>query len=191
MKTIRAILFLLIVPVLLTAQDMSSNVQRSLFADYKANRVGDAITILVVESSQASNQAEKSAGRSSDVGLSANGQVGDNGIPEVDFGISSGNDFRGSGSTRTTGMVKTRISATIDSVYANGNLRIHGNRRIVINGEEQEVSISGIVRSLDIAGDNTVYSYNISDAEIVFEGSGLISRSQNPGWLTKIFHWLF
>lgn len=191
MKTTRALFFLFIIPVLLNAQDMRNYAQRSLFADYKANRAGDAITILVVESSQASNQAEKSSGRRSDIGLSANGQVGENGIPEIDFGISSGNDFKGSGSTRTTGMVKTRISATIDSVFANGNLKIRGSRRIVINGEEQEVSISGIVRSPDIAGDNTVYSYNISDAEIIFEGSGMISRSQNPGWLTKIFHWLF
>jgi flagellar basal body L-ring protein FlgH len=36
-----------------------------------------------------------------------------------------------------------------------------------------------------------VYSYNISDATIVFEGDGSVSRVQGPGWLTKLLHWLF
>jgi len=48
-----------------------------------------------------------------------------------------------------------------------------------------------LVRTSDISSANTVYSYNISDAEIVFEGSGMIDRNTSPGWLTKIFHWLF
>jgi flagellar L-ring protein precursor FlgH len=88
-------------------------------------------------------------------------------------------------------MVKTKISARVDSVLANGNLRINGSRRIVINGEEQTMKVNGIVRVSDIQADNTVYSYNISDADIEFEGSGMIERSQSPGWLTKLFHWLF
>ena len=77
------------------------------------------------------------------------------------------------------------------SVLANGNMRITGNRKISINGEEQTILIHGIVRASDITADNTVLSYNISDAEIVIEGSGLIDNAQKPGWLTKLFHWLF
>jgi flagellar L-ring protein precursor FlgH len=70
-------------------------------------------------------------------------------------------------------------------------LFITGSRLISINGEEQKVFISGVVRVADIAADNTIKSYNISDAEIVLEGSGMIDRMQSPGWLTKLFHWLF
>jgi len=68
---------------------------------------------------------------------------------------------------------------------------IKGSRKIVINGEEQLVSIRGVVRYSDISSDNSVLSYNISDAEISFEGSGIIDDSQKPGWLTKFFHWIF
>jgi flagellar L-ring protein precursor FlgH len=154
--------------------------------------VGDAVTIIVIESSQAINQAETQAGRSSDIGFGASGSMdGDPMIPSVDLGINSNNDFKGSGSTKSSGSVKTKISATIDSVYTNGNLKISGSRKITINGEEQLVKISGVVRSIDIQSDNSVYSYNISDAEIAFEGSGMIDRNQSPGWLTKLFHWLF
>ena len=172
-------------------QDMRQNSFQSLFADQKANRIGDAITIIVLESSQASNNAETSTGKKSDLGFNATGSVGSSTIPKTDIGIGSNNDFTGSGSTKTTGMVQTKISATIDSVLANGNLVIKGSRKISINGEEQTIFIKGVVRSSDIQADNSVYSYNISEAEIVFEGSGMIDNAQHPGWLTKFFHWIF
>lgn len=189
MKT--QIFIAMILSSVLFSQDMRNNSGRSLFSDQKAAFIGDAITILVVESSLASNNAQTSTGRDSDVGLNVSGGVGNTKIPQVDFGLGSGNKFSGSGSTKTTGVIKAKISATIDSVLANGNLFIRGSKKIVINGEEQVIKIKGIVRTSDIMADNSVLSYNISESEILFEGSGLIDKSQSPGWLTKFFHWLF
>lgn len=178
--------------IIITAQDMRENSFRSLFSDQKANKLGDAITILVMEASEAANNAQTSAGRSSEIGFGASGTLdGEDMVPSSSLDIGSNNDFSGSGSTKSSGMVKTRITATIDSVLDNGNLFITGNRLISINGEEQKVFIRGIVRVADIASDNTVKSYNISDAEIILEGGGMIDRMQSPGWLTKLFHWLF
>ena len=191
MLKITFISLFLILAVNVFPQDMRQNSFQSLFADQKANRIGDAITIIVLESSQASNNAETSTGKKSDLGFNASGGVGSSTIPNTDVGIGSNNDFTGSGSTKTTGMVQTKISATIDSVLANGNLVIKGSRKISINGEEQTIFIKGVVRSSDIQADNSVYSYNISEAEIVFEGSGMIDNAQHPGWLTKFFHWIF
>lgn len=173
------------------AQNMRQNAFSSLFSDQKASRVGDAITIVVVEFSQASNNAQTTTGRSSDIGLSANGSLAGSDLPGTDVSLGLKNDFKGSGSTKTSGMVKTKISATIDSVLDNGNLMIKGSRKIVINGEEQTIFIKGIVRTTDIDPNNSVLSYNISEAEIRIEGSGRIADSQSPGWLTKLFHWLF
>ncbi|MFA6596779.1 MAG: flagellar basal body L-ring protein FlgH [Ignavibacteriaceae bacterium] len=191
MKNILIISFVLMFSALLYSQEMRQNAFKSLFSDQKANKVGDAITILVVESSQASNNAETQASRSSSLSLTAKGQVGKTAVPGADLGLGTNNEFSGSGATKTTGMIKTKISATIDSVLQNGNLLVRGSRKIVINGEEQIVKIKGIVRSSDIAADNSVLSYNISEAEIEFTGSGLIERSQSPGWITKFFHMLF
>ena len=101
------------------------------------------------------------------------------------------NQFKGGGSSSAGGLVKTTMSVVIDSVLNNGSVRIKGSRKISINGEDQNVTIKGFIRTSDITSGNTVYSYNISEAEIVFEGSGMIDRSTSPGWLTKLFHWLF
>ncbi len=170
------------------AQDMRQNIFSSLFSDQKANKIGDAITILVIESSQASNNAETSTGRTSDLGFTQKMQ---DGTPGTGITIGSNNNFKGSGFTKTQGIVRTKISATVDSVLANGNLVIKGERKIIINGQEQKVFIKGIVRISDIAPDNSVLSYNISNAEIVFSGEGSINSSLSPGWLTKFFHWIF
>jgi flagellar L-ring protein precursor FlgH len=185
------VLILSLTVIKISAQDMRKNSDFSLFADQKASRIGDAITIFVVESSQASNNAEKTAGRSSDLGFGLSGEVSESALPNVDVNIGSNNEFSGSGSTKTSGLIRTKISATIDSVLQNGNLLVRGSRKLVINGEEQTIFIKGIVRTSDIMADNSVLSYNLSDAEIVFEGTGMIRDSQDPGWLTKFFHWIF
>lgn len=176
---------------ILFAQDMRQNSFSSLFSDQKAAHVGDAITILVVESSQASNDAETSAGRTSSLGLSGQANVGNAAGQGGSVSLGTNNDFKGSGSTKTTGMIQTKISATVDSVLQNGNMIIKGSRKISINGEEQTIFIKGLVRASDIMPDNSIMSYNIAEAEITFKGDGMINKVQSPGWLTKFFHWIF
>jgi flagellar L-ring protein FlgH len=169
------------------AQDFRENVNRSLFSDQKANRIGDAVTILVVEALSASNDAKTSSSRGSDLSISASGGS----LPLTGGSIGTSNQFKGEGATASRGSVRAKVSARVDSVLANGNLVVKGNRKIVINGEEQSMMISGIIRPSDIQADNSVYSYNISDAQILFEGSGIVARANGPGWLTKFLHWLF
>lgn len=175
----------------LLAQDMRSSISRSLFADEKASRLGDVITILVVEASSASNNAKTSTTRESDISLNGSGKVGAKPLPDAGMNIGTGNKFNGEGSTTSQGSVRAKITARIDSVLTNGNLFINGSRTISVNGEDQLIKISGIVRPTDVQFDNSVYSYNIADATIVFEGNGMIDRAQGPGWITKLFHWLF
>lgn len=182
---------LLIFTAISYSQNMRQNAYFSLFSDQKATYVGDAITIIVVESSLATNKAQTKSGRQSDLSFDASGEVLKNTVPPLNVGIGSNNEFQGSGSTESSGMIQTKISATIDSVLTNGNLVIRGSKKITINGEEQLINIKGIVRTSDVRADNSVLSYNISDAEISFEGTGLIDDAQSPGWLTKFFHWIF
>ncbi len=191
MKNKLIIIFLLTASCIF-AQDMRQNAFSSLFSDQKASKVGDAVTIIVMESSQASNDAQTSTGRTSNLGLSGKANLG-NAVnpPSADVNLGTTNNFSGTGSTKTEGMVQTKISATVDSVLANGNLVINGDRKITINGEEQTVFIKGVVRPSDINPDNSVLSYNIADAQIVFTGKGSINSSQSPGWLTKFLHWIF
>ncbi len=179
-----------LVTALVNGQDMRRNAAFSLFSDNKATQVGDAITIVVLESTQASNNAATTAGRKSDLSLDLSANTGTK-ATAVNGELKTGNDFSGQGSTQTSGTISTRISATVDSILANGNLVISGNKKISINGEDQVINIRGIVRTSDIQPDNSVLSYNISNAEITFKGDGIINSAQKPGLITKFLHWLF
>lgn len=187
----KVMMLILLTAGLTMAQSYSKYAKYSLFADEKASEVGDIITIWVVESSRASNNAQTAGSRMSDLSFSGSASMTNLSLPAVDGSVGTGNDFSGKGGTETSGMVRTKISATVDSVLANGNLRIKGKRKISINGEEQTIIISGIIRPSDIRGQNVVESSNISNASITIEGSGMIDRMQSPGWITKLFHWLF
>ncbi len=191
MKHVMLMILMVLLAAVAQGQDMRQNAARSLFADQKATRIGDAVTILVVETSTASNDASTTSSRQSNITFNASGQTGSSSMPQVGLGIGTGNDFKGSGSTSTNGNIRAKLSARIDSVFANGDLWIDGTRTITVNGEEQTIKISGLVRPSDIAADNSVYSYNIADARISFEGNGIVSRAQGPGWITKLLHWLF
>ena len=174
------------------AQDLRENFARSLFADQKANRVGDAVTILVVEAASASNNTQSSTSRASTLGLTGSANLNSTATsPSIGANLGTTNTFQGQGTTSSVGSITAKISARVDSLAANGNMWINGSRVISINGENQVIKVSGIIRPSDVQADNSVYSYNISDAKIVLEGNGVISNAQSPGWFTKFFHWLF
>jgi flagellar L-ring protein precursor FlgH len=156
MKRLIIILVITVFTFAMNAQDMRQNAYASLFSDQKANRQGDAITIIVLESTQASNNSETNAGRKSDVGFGFSGGMDKTSLPNVNVKMGSNNDFSGQGSTQTTGNIRTKISATVDTVLANGNLVIRGSKKITINGEEQTILVKGIVRPSDISPDNAV-----------------------------------
>jgi flagellar L-ring protein FlgH len=191
MKIIRYGILLIVLMVNLSAQDMRLNSNRSLFADQKASRIGDAVTILVVEASSASNDSRTATSRESNLSLASSGKNNGTTLLDVGASLGTGNSFKGEGATETKGSVRAKISARVDSLFSNGDLWISGSRTISINGEDQLIKISGIVRPSDIQADNSVFSFNISDANILFHGKGMINDNQEPGWLTKFFHWIF
>jgi len=73
----------------------------------------------------------------------------------------------------------------------NDQLKLEGQRKVVINGEEQTTVLSGVVRRTDILSDNTVFSYLISDATISFKGRGVVDQASKPGYISRFINWLF
>ena len=167
------------------------NPSSSLFADYKASRVGDAVTVIVTEQNSASKDASTNTSRTSTINASGSGNVGSRNLPSAGLQVGTDNEFKGSGSTSETGSMKAVISARVVKVDEYGNLEISGSRLISVNGQDQIIRISGTIRPSDIQPDNTISSTYISDAKIIFEGKGSIDQSQSPGLLTRLFHWLF
>ncbi|MGM0369041.1 MAG: flagellar basal body L-ring protein FlgH, partial [Bacillota bacterium] len=73
----------------------------------------------------------------------------------------------------------------------NGNLKIAGTKELDINGEKQQIEITGSVRPADIEADNTVESRYLANVNINYSGKGIVGDKQDPGILSRIFNWLF
>ena len=169
-----------------------------LFADRKAMRVNDILTVIIDEKTNLSSSAKKSlASQNLDNFGVANwqGNAGTvdklNSITNLSFGVNSNNAFSGSGSIKRNDTFSTTITARIVKVLANGNYFIMGQKEILVNGEKQIIKISGVVRPYDIDETNTIHSKYISDAKIYYETQGDIDRSTTKPWGSKILEALW
>lgn len=161
----------------------------SMFADQKARRPGDLVTIIILERSQASQEAQTSTRQDASVNLGPGTGLLQTMIPLI--GASGGDNANARGSTTRGGSIQARMTTRVVEILPSGNMRIEGRQMIVVNGEEQEILVSGVVRPRDIAPDNSVLSTYVADAVITFTGQGPLGDKQEPGILTKLFNWLF
>ncbi len=159
---------------------------RSLVAESKAQRVGDVLTVVVQESASATSSADLSSQRN----FTVSAQVGSSqvGTHSATAGTGSGND--GTGRTQRSGRLLAQLSVRVMDVMQNGDLVVAGQQSLQINGEEQLITLSGLVRQRDIAENNTVLSSRIAEARIRFDGEGFVTDQSKPGWLGKLFNFL-
>jgi flagellar L-ring protein precursor FlgH len=157
-----------------------------LTAEYKALRVGDVLTVIVQESATATSTTDLHGQRSFNVAAQAGKSQPLNHSGAA--GTSSNSD--GVGSTERSGKLLAQISVRVTQVNANGDLNVSGAQSLKINGEQQLITLSGVVRPRDIAADNTVLSSRIAEARIRFDGKGFVSDQSKPGWLARFFAFL-
>jgi flagellar L-ring protein precursor FlgH len=78
----------------------------------------------------------------------------------------------------------------VTEVLRNGDLRVEGRREVVVNSEKQVMTLTGVVRRVDVDTRNTVLSTVIADAKIEYAGLGVVDDVQRPGWLVRILDWI-
>jgi len=175
-----------------------------LFINPKARKVGDIVTIKIVESSSASNKATTNTSRDSSItaGIESFFNAEKRYPSDQPFfnpfsaaAVKGGlkNSFAGAGTTQRSGDLTAYITARVTEELPNGNLVIVGTREVAVNNETQFISLSGVVRPRDVSSDNVILSTYIADARISYSGKGVVNGPQRPGWMTRIldFVWPF
>lgn len=159
---------------------------RSLTAAAKAMHVGDALTVIVQEAATASSTADLRAQRS----FTVSGRAGTSNGETHSGSAGTGSESDGIGRTQRSGRLLAQLSVRVTEVNENGDLHVSGQQQLRINGEEQLITLSGLVRPNDISDANTVLSSRIAEARIEFAGKGFVSSQSKPGWLARVFTWL-
>jgi flagellar L-ring protein precursor FlgH len=168
--------------------------QSGYLEDTRALRVGDIVLVRINEKADAeggattnlSKETNRSAGVEALLGLVPAIQKA---YPNIDpkelMSMASSYDFAGEGKTQRAGSLKGVIGVKVKQELPNGDLFVEGTKVVMINYEEQHLYISGVIRSSDIAPDNSVDSSLVADARVEFTGRGDIDDQVERGWLTK------
>ena len=165
--------------------------ERSMFADHKASRVGDILTIVVNEAVDASNSQSNKTSRSSSVADSVTSFLYPttglhNGVLPSIAATGAGSNS-GGGDISNKQSLASRAAVLVTDTLPNGNMVIEGVRVVTFNGETQYVVLHGLVRADDVASDNTVQSSNIAGARVEFIAEGALTDAQKRGWLAKVY----
>ena len=162
--------------------------QRSLYQDYKAQRIGDVITIVLQENISGSSNTDF-RNRSNTAGSAQGGISGNlpNFLPV--FGANAQVNYQSDDQNRSvqSNLLRGTLSARVEDVAPNGDLLIRGERSTEINGEFHKLTIKGFVRSQDIDVNNNVASFRIANAEITYLKKQDPEHMKNrPGLVKKI-----
>jgi flagellar L-ring protein precursor FlgH len=156
----------------------------SLFADLKASGVGDIVVVLVMESASAKKNATTKTSKTSMKEIQSS-------FNPIKGSLETDSAHNGSGSTSRSGEITASVPAMVTQVLPNGNLLVMGKRDLIINKDKETISVRGILRREDITSTNTVLSTQLAEAQIQYEGDGLIDQQQRPGFLGRILDWLW
>jgi flagellar L-ring protein precursor FlgH len=158
----------------------------ALYEGNRAHRVGDPLTIVLVERTSAS----KSAGTKLDSGGGFSITPPSSGPLSFDPGaakVSGARNFSGTGAADQSNALSGEVTVTVAAVYPNGTMLVQGQKRVTLNRGDEYVQIKGIIRIADIDANNRVPSTRVADARISYTGKGDVARAARQGWLSRFF----
>ena len=162
-----------------------------LFENSVAHRVGDVLTIVLEEKTDASKSASTTTAKKAKATLPGptlfGAPVTVHGTEVLAGNMDNATSFDGSGDSKQSNVLTGSISVTIARRLANGNLLVRGQKWISINQGREFVEIQGIVRPIDIAPDNTVSSSRVADANISYGSQGVLASANSKSWLARFF----
>ena len=163
-----------------------------LFEDIKARRIGDMITVLLQEQTDAEKTADTGTSKSTSTEIIDPIIFGNspthNGNPIFRNSLESEHAFDGTGESSQSNSLSGSVTVSVVEVLANGNLRVQGEKWISINQGEEYIRLRGIVRPSDINADNTISSTRVANAQIQYSGNGLLNETNSMGWLARFFN---
>jgi flagellar L-ring protein precursor FlgH len=154
-------------------------------------QVGDIITVLLNESTQAARTQNTDVSRESKNSLPAglSTQVGK--ISPLLNGINlneNANSSKGAGKADQQASLVGSVAVTVIEILANGNLIIRGEKKLGLSEGTEVIQVSGVIRPEDVGPNSTVQSRRLANAQIAYRGSGDLANATKAGWGTSALH---
>jgi flagellar L-ring protein precursor FlgH len=169
----------------------TASLANSLYSDVTARRVGDIITVVLSENTNATKSAGTTTSRESNVDVQPTIGLGGNpiriGREAIQLGVDAGSDFSGDAQAIQRNSLQGNISVTVVDVLPNQNLIIRGEKWLTLNNGDEYIRLTGVIRPADVSPSNEIESTKVANARIQYSGTGSFARAQEKGWLTDFF----
>ena len=159
----------------------------ALYEGSVARKVGDPLTIVLVENTQASKSSSSKLDSGGGFSLTPPSTGALSLFKPTDASVSGARNFNGKGTADQSNSLSGEVSVTVVAVYPNNTMLVQGQKRVTLNRGDEFVQIKGIVRIADISADNRVLSTRVADARIAYTGKGDVARAGRQGWLGRFF----
>jgi len=159
----------------------------ALYEGSVARKVGDPLTIVLVENTQASKSSSSKLDSGGGFSLTPPSTGALSLFKPSDASVSGARNFNGKGTADQSNSLSGEVSVTVVAVYPNNTMLVQGQKRVTLNRGDEFVQIKGIVRIADIGADNRVLSTRVADARIAYTGKGDVARAGRQGWLGRFF----
>jgi flagellar L-ring protein precursor FlgH len=157
-----------------------------------AHHIGDIVTIVLNEQTAAQKSATTSTSKDTTVTLPAPTIIGKGvtikGVPILDNSMNNATKFQGQGASAESNSLTGYLTATVLKVLPNGNLFIAGEKQIGLNQGNEYVRVTGVVRPIDLAADDSIPSFRVASAHITYSGKGAINDANAQSWLARFFN---
>ncbi|MDO9267720.1 MAG: flagellar basal body L-ring protein FlgH [Methylobacter sp.] len=179
-------------PVQNSGSIYQSGYDMRLFEDHTAKRVGDILTITLLERTQAKKAGDLNTKKDTSMSVSAPTLFGVAAATvlgkDVETEIASTKEFTGEGQANQSNSLSGNISVTVVELLPNGNLSVRGEKRVTLNQGDEFIRLSGIVRPVDINSSNIITSDKVADVTIMYIGDGAMADASKMGWVARFIN---
>lgn len=166
--------------------------ERPMFEDRHARNIGDTLTIVITEATNATEKSASNSDSSGSVNMNLPNTWIRSGAPGAAAGVAStgsssvksGSKSDNSGTNAFTGT----ITVTVIDVLPNGNLLVSGEKLVSIRYANEYVRFSGVVNPVNISGSNSVPSTQVADVHVEYKGANTIDGAAIGSMFSRIFY---
>ena len=159
----------------------------ALYEGWRARRVGDPLTIVLVERTLATKSASSKLDSKGNIAINPPAVGPLSFVPPNSLQADGGRGFNGTGTADQSNSLSGEVSVTVSEVFPNGTMMVQGGKRVTLNRGDEYVQIKGLVRWADVDADNRVMSSRVADAQIAYTGKGDVARASRQGWFNRFF----
>jgi flagellar L-ring protein precursor FlgH len=158
---------------------------RPLFEDRRARLVGDLITIVITENTNAVKAGASSGSKTGTASV---------GVPKLfqsrlggSIAANSATTFADGDNQSASNVFTGTIGVSVLEVLPNGNLVVAGEKQVAMNKGVEFIRFSGVINPDTIVNGNTVASSRVADARVEYRTNSQIDAAEMTSMVSRFF----